>query len=88
MVSVSRAGQRERLEVYLRTLRERLPRVTIPLRAPDQDVGLDLQGVFERCYEYGAYEDLVDYRANPEVPLPPEDAAWVDEHLRRQGLRP
>jgi len=88
VVSVSRAGRREQFEVYLRTLRERLPRVAIPLRAPDRDVVLDLQAVFERCYEHGAYGDLIDYRGDPEVPLSPEDAAWADEHLRRQGLRP
>ncbi|MGQ9550641.1 MAG: DUF4058 family protein [Roseiflexus sp.] len=88
VVSVSRAGQRERFEVYLRSVRERLPRVAIPLRAPDQDTVLDLQAVFARCYEQGAYADLIDYRIEPEVPLPPEDAAWADELLRRQGLRP
>ncbi len=44
--------------------------------------------MFERCYEHGAYGDLIDDRGDPEVPLSPEDAAWADEHLRWQGLRP
>jgi hypothetical protein len=52
VISISRAGQREQFEVYLRTLREHLPWVAIPLRTPDRDVVLDLQEVFERCYEF------------------------------------
>jgi len=88
VICVSRATNRERFEVYVRTMRQRLPRIAIPLQAPDPDVVLDLQAVFERCYEYGAYNDLIDYRAHPEIKLSPEDAAWVDEHLRQQGLRP
>ena len=86
-ISISRAGQRERFEVYLLTIRQRLPRIAIPLQAPDPDVALDLQAVFERCYEHGAYPDLIDYGADPEVPVPPEDAAWADELLRQKGLR-
>jgi hypothetical protein len=88
IVCVSRATNREQFEVYMCTMRQRLPRIAIPLQAPDPDVVLDLQAVFERCYEYGAYDDLIDYRAHPEIKLSPEDAAWVDEHLRQQGLRP
>ncbi len=41
VVSFGRAGQWEQFEVYLRTLRERLPRVVIPLRAPNRDGVLD-----------------------------------------------
>lgn len=88
LVSISRATHRDRFEVYLRTIRQRLPRITLPLREPDPDVVLDLQAVFERCYEHGAYADLIDYSTDPKVPLPPEDAAWADELLRQKGLRP
>lgn len=87
LVSVSRAGQRDQFEVYFLTVRQRLPRVAIPLKAPDPDVVLDLQAVFERCYEHGAYADLVDYSADPQPPLSPEDAAWAAELLREKGLR-
>ena len=87
VVSISRAGHRDRFEVYLVNLRQRLPRIAIPLQAPDPDVVLDLQAVFERCYEHGAYADLIDYGVDPETPLAPEDAAWADELLRQKGLR-
>lgn len=87
VVCVSRAGHRDRFEVYLRTIRQRLPRIAIPLRPPDPDVVLDLQAVFDRCYDHGAYADLIDYRAHPDIALPADETAWVDEYLRQQGLR-
>jgi hypothetical protein len=87
VVCVSRAGHRDRFEVYLRTIRQRLPRIAIPLRAPDPDVVLDLQAVFDRCYDLGAYADLIDYRAHPDIALPADEVGWVDEYLRQQGLR-
>lgn len=87
VVSISRAGHRDRFEVYLVNLRQRLPRIAIPLQEPDPDVVLDLQAVFERCYEHGAYADLIDYSVDPKTPLAPEDAAWADELLRQKGLR-
>ncbi|MFQ5592530.1 MAG: DUF4058 family protein [Anaerolineae bacterium] len=86
VISISRARHRERFEVYPLTLRQRLPRVTIPLLEPDPDAVLDLQAVFERCYENGAYADLIDYSEEPDASLAPDDAAWADELLRRERL--
>ena len=31
---------------------------------------------------------MIDYSKPPNVPLSPEQAAWVNEHLRAAGLRP
>ena len=87
LISISRATDRERFEVYPLTLRQRLPRIVIPLLEPDPDTVLDLQAVFERCYENGAYADLIDYGGEPDVPLAPDDAAWADEVLRREEAR-
>lgn len=87
LISINRATHRERFEVYLLTLRQRLPRIAIPLLEPDSDAVLDLQAVFERCYENGAYADLIDYGDEPDVPLAPDDAAWADDLLRQKELR-
>lgn len=87
VISISRATHRDRFEVYPLTLRQRLPRIVIPLLDPDPDIVLDLQAVFNRCYENGAYADLIDYSADPEVPLAPDDMAWATELLRQKGLR-
>jgi hypothetical protein len=89
LVSLHRGGgQGEHYEVWAISLRQRLPRIRVPLADGDPDVVLDLQRVFERCYDAGAYVRRVDYRREPQTPLGAEDAAWADALLREQGLRP
>ena len=87
LVSVQRAPDRYRFEVYPIPLQQRLPRMRIPLREPDPDVGLDLQAVFTQSYDNGGYADLIDYRRPPSAALSPEEAAWVDGLLKGKGLR-
>jgi hypothetical protein len=50
------------------------------------DVPLDLQVLVDAAYENGGYDDI-DYRAEPDPPLDPADAAWAEELLRSKGLR-
>ena len=69
MIGVSRAASRSRYEIYPVALNEPLPKFNIPLRAPDADVPLDLRLVFNRCYDDGAYDDLIDYGHAPDMPL-------------------
>lgn len=74
-------------EVYPVPLRSPLPTIRIPLREPDEDARLDLQGLLDQCYVNGRYDDI-DYTVDPIPPLDPEDAAWADQLLRDKGLRP
>jgi hypothetical protein len=67
--------------------RKRMPIFAIPLRQDDPPVALDLQAVFDRCFEVGEYGLDIDYRQDPQPPLSAEDAAWADELLREKGLR-
>lgn len=87
LISINRACARDRSEVYAFTLRDRLPRIRIPLREPDPDVVLDLPAAFNECYVEGAYPVRIDYRKAPREPLRPEDESWVDDLLRSAGLR-
>lgn len=87
LVCVRRGPERHHFELYPIPLANRLPRIRVPLKEPDPDVVLDLQMVFERCYDNGGYADLVDYRKPPAAPLSSEEAAWVDGLLRGKGLR-
>jgi hypothetical protein len=68
------------------SLRGRLPRISIPLRPGEREVALDLQAILDAAYDNGRYDDL-DYRSDPDPPLPPEDAAWADARLREAGRR-
>ena len=68
-----------RRELYPIRLRDRLPRVGIPLLAPDPDAVLDLQAVLEEAWAKGAYGDRVERARPPEPPLAADDAAWARE---------
>src|SRR5437016_5083164 len=55
LVCVSRWPQRKRFELYPRNLRQRLPRMSVPLVEPDPDVMLDLQAAVEGIYTKARY---------------------------------
>jgi hypothetical protein len=86
LAAVTRWPNRE--EVYAVALQNRLPRLAIPLTAEDQDVRLDLQAVFTRCWEEGPYPELLRYDGPPPGEMTPEETAWCDERLRLAGFRP
>lgn len=77
---VSRAETRPDVEVWPLRLRDRLPTIPIPLRAPDADAQLDLQEALHRLYDAAGYEDYI-YTGTPRPPLHPDDAAWAQGFL-------
>ena len=88
LACVNRSGRlRDRYELYPRRLRDRLPRLRLPLADGDPDVVLDIPAVLARTHEAGDYRDRIDYRRACVPPLPPEDQAWADELILR-GSRP
>jgi hypothetical protein len=48
-------------------------------------VVLDLQTIFDRCYDESAYARLLNYRHEPWPPLQGEDAVWAQALLRERG---
>ena len=76
LVAVSRAAERPRVGLWPIGLRERLPKIPIPLRAPDPDAWLDLQEILHRVYDSARYEPLL-YRHSPQPPLSGDDASWA-----------
>jgi hypothetical protein len=87
-VFVSRGGERSITEVWPIALSQPLPIIPIPLLPGDADAILDLQLVMNAAYDDRAFRRVLDYRGSPEIPLTPEQSAWVDQHLRAAGLRP
>jgi hypothetical protein len=84
-VLVSRADTRPDVEVWPLLLRDCLPVIPIPLRAPDADARIDLQQVLHRLYDAAGYEDYI-YSGTPRPPLHPEDAIWARQFVPpRQG---
>ena len=86
LVCISPGWKRQRRELYVLALRQRLPVVPIPLRERESPVKLDLQALVEQVYETGRYDDL-DYRAELNPPLAAEDAAWAEVRLTAAGRR-
>ncbi len=81
LVTVSRVEPR-RCEFYGIDLPQRLPRISVPLKPDDKDVMLDLQAVFQRCYDSGPYPQLLYYDRTPPAPLDPAESEFV----RKLGL--
>ncbi len=81
-VVVTRSTDRTRRELYEVTLRDRLPRVAVPLEVGDTDAVLDLQAVLGEAYTKGAYGLRVDYSVDPTPPLPADDTTWARALVR------
>lgn len=83
LVCVNRSvGLRDEFELYPSVLRQRLPRLRVPLAGHDPDVVLDLQAVVAEAYEDGCYRERLQYDAPCKPPLNSEDQAWADELIR------
>jgi hypothetical protein len=87
-VFLSRADERPVTEVWPIPLDQPLPTVPVPLRERDADARLDLQQAVTMAYDECCLSDMIDYTKPPDVPLTPEQAAWVAHHLHAAGLRP
>ena len=81
---VARGNRLPVAEVYRWTVRDPLPSLPIPLRAPDPDILIDLGALVNRVYDLGRYARTLHLG----TPLPvsagltPEDRAWA-ESVRR-----
>ncbi len=79
LVCVNRAEPlRDVYELYPRCLRERLPRIGVPLADGDPDVVVDIQTVLAKSYDAGRYAERIDYRSPCKPALDPADQAWAD----------
>jgi hypothetical protein len=77
-VCVHRFDHLEDFFVYPVRLPDRLPEIGIPLLPGDRDVPLDLQAVFDRCYDAGPYRRRIRYgQTEPVPPLEAVHQAWA-----------
>jgi hypothetical protein len=86
-VTVTRAAQPDRYEIYTATMQKRLPRFRLPLASDDRDTVVDLQVAFTRAYDQGNFASQVDYAKDPAVPLTDQDRQWLQELLKGEKLR-
>ena len=82
-VSVHRFDDLETFFVYPIRLEDRLPTIEVPLLPGDPPVPLDLQAVFDRCYDAGPYAREIGYGSDPLIPpLGPRHEAWAERTLQ------
>lgn len=74
---VTRAEAREKCIVYPWTIRQPLPTIPIPLKAPDDDIRVNLASVFTTTYDRGRYARALDYRQPPPIALNARDQEWA-----------
>jgi hypothetical protein len=79
---VVRADRRPDIDVFAWTVRQKLPPIPVPLKAPDPDVMIDFSGVFAVAYERGRYRRSIDYHEPLHVPLSSEKLKWVLEQAK------
>jgi hypothetical protein len=79
-VLVSRVEQRRRAGLWPIKLRDPLPPIPIPLRAPDPDATLDLKLALDRIYDSANYGKYI-YEGAPNPPLSREDSEWARQFL-------
>lgn len=86
-VTVTRAAQPDRFEIYASNLQKRLPRFKMPLAPDDRDTVVDLHAAFTRCYDQGSFVSKIDYTGKPAVPLVETQLEWLDTLLKQHKLR-
>lgn len=87
LICLHRAKRGAEYEYWPLTLRDRLPRVGVPLTGDAPEVIVDLQTVFANACDFGLLSARVDYEDAPEPPLSSEDAAWADARIRDKRQR-
>jgi len=80
-ITLIRAGARC-ADIWSINLQDSLPVVPVPLRAPDEDIPLDLATAFATIYDRAAYDLSLNYDEPPPPPqLSAEEHAWLRQRL-------
>ena len=74
---VARGDHTGECDVSAWSIRDRLPELPIPLKAPDLDAPIDLQSVFNHAFDQGDYTHSINYQEPPSVPLSETDLEWA-----------
>ena len=80
-VCVHRFDRLEEYVVYPIRLKNQLPIAAIPLLPGDGEVHVDLQAVFDRCYDAGPYRRRLDYSGQPDPPVGAAQRKWIQAVL-------
>ncbi|MFQ5733420.1 MAG: DUF4058 family protein [Planctomycetaceae bacterium] len=82
---LSRSDQRPKSTVATWSLRQRLPRIPVPLAGPDEHVVSDLQAVFDTAWDRGRYDRILDYGKTAELPTGDDDRRWIADCIAKSN---
>lgn len=86
-ILVSRGNRRPLAELRLFSVRDSIPRFSLPLLTGDEEPEVDIGEILSSLYDRAAYDLTIDYAEEPVPPLADSDRAFVDDLLRRSGHR-
>ncbi len=84
LVCVHDVTDRWNCKVWPFTIAHRLLEIPIPLGPAFAPVPLDLQALFDECYDTGRYGSLLRYTNPPETPFTESEAQWTSEVLQER----
>ena len=82
-VNIFRGDRKPDVDIYRWRLRDKVPRIPIPLRAPDKDVLLDLAEALRMAYERVRYDRKLQYTRPLDPPLEGDDLKWAHTLLNQ-----
>lgn len=86
-IVVRRPSREGEVELYPIGLRDRLPRLKVPLTPPDPDAQIELQPLLERAWRAGGYEGDIDYSKPPVPSLGARDSTWARKLARKPARK-
>jgi hypothetical protein len=81
---LSRGDQRPDCQVYHWTLRQPLPTLPVPLRAPDADLHIDLAAVFATAYDRGRFYRRLNYQGPVPAFLREDNRQWCEAIVQQR----
>jgi hypothetical protein len=85
-IVISRSTQRPKADIYLLSIRDKIPDFPIPLRKGETEPILPLNQILHDLYDLGSYDLVIGYHQTPKPPLSEKDAKWVAQLLTERIL--
>jgi Protein of unknown function (DUF4058) len=85
-ILVSRGDYRPNATLYAFGPRHPISPFSLPLNPGDQEPTVDIK-ILHNLYDRASYDLRLNYKGDPDPPLPSAEAVWADQWLRQKGLR-
>ncbi len=86
-IIISRSNYRPQADLYAFNLPQEIPSIPLPLKPEDQEPIIPLQQLLHDVYERGSYDLAINYQKKTFPELSEKEDTWLDNLLKKQGLR-